>query len=102
MVQTEEHCLQHSYSGQVEHDSRQTIPAQPRFADRMVSPSGDFNQICQRMHTPQIDLFAKTETTLVCVPSPRQGSLGSGRSEPILGGHGWLCLPFPLVMIVAE
>ena len=51
-------------------------------------------------NTPDRSVCHQTqqETTPVCVPSPRHGNPGSGRSEPIMEGHGWVCLsPTPLI-----
>ena len=48
-----------------------------------------FQAICSRWHQPQVDLFAPT----VCVTGPRHPGLGSGRTQPVLGKSGPICLP---------
>ena len=62
----------------------------------MVSPPGDFQPDLPKVaYTPNRSVChqIQQETTSVHVSSPGQGSLGSGRSEPIMVGPGWLCLP---------
>ena len=55
-----------------------------------------FKAICNRWHHPQVDLFAtrfNKQTSTVCLTGPRPPGLGSGCTQPILGGPGPIRLP---------
>ena len=59
MVQPEKHRpMGTPYSRQVEHDSRKLSRHRQVIQTEWSLYQGIFNQICQRWHTPQIDLFA--------------------------------------------
>ena len=75
--------------------SRQAIQARPDHPDRVVLPEV-FQLICTRWHEPQIDLFAvmfKNKWPHFVSPVPEPLCLGSGCTQPVLGGSGPLCLP---------
>ena len=80
MAQPKELCPTGSpYSGQVECDSRQAIPSQPSYPDRMVSPQGDLRpDLPEVAHTPgrPVCHLVQQETSPVCVPVPDKEAWG--------------------------
>ena len=54
-----------------------------------------FQAICSQWHQPKVDLFATrfNNKLPVCVTSPRPPGMGSGCTQPVLGGPGPICLP---------
>ena len=84
------------FSRSIERDCRQALLPQSDYSDRMVSPPGHFRPDLPKVtHTISRSVCDQVqhEITPVHVPSPRQGSLGSGCSGPIIGGSGCLCVP---------
>ena len=83
------------YSRQAKCGSRQAIQARPDHSNRMSLLPEVYQMICDRWHPPQVDLFATKvqQVTSVCFTSSRLHSLGSGCTQPALGGSEPLYLP---------
>ena len=79
-----------------EHDSRQAIQTGSDHPDRMVPPAGDFSEDMPHM-APTSDRSVcdkvQSQTSSVCVSSPRLPSGGSGCTRSVMGGPGCICLP---------
>ena len=78
-------------------DSRQAIKARPDHTDRVVSPSGGFfsinmQQVAQASDRP-ICNEVQQQVAPVCVTGTGPPGLGSGCTQPAVGGSGPLCLP---------
>ena len=55
-----------------------------------------FQAVCSRWHQPQVDLGChqvQQQTTTVCISGTRPPGLGSGCTQPLLGGPGPIRLP---------
>ena len=77
-------------------DSRQIIPIGSDHPNRMVPQSGDFSSNMQLVAHPSSGSVChkvQQQTPTVCVTRPRSPGLGSGCSQPVLGGTGPVCLP---------
>ena len=77
-------------------DSRQVIQAGSDHPDRMVSPSGSFSKVVQKM-APTSDRSSchevQPQITSVCVSSTGLPGSSSGHPHSALGRSGCICLP---------
>ena len=77
-------------------DSRQTIQTGPNHSNRMVPQLRDFpsnmQPLAQTSSGPVCHQVQQKAST-ICLSGPRPPGLGSGCSQPVVGGTGPLCLP---------
>ena len=77
-------------------DSRQTIQTGPNHSNRMVPQRRDFpsnmQPVAQTSSGPVCHQVQQKAST-ICLSGPRPPGLGSGCSQPVVGGTGPLCLP---------
>ena len=76
--------------------SRQAIKTRPLHPDRVVSPSKGLPSNMQQVALASDRSFCQEvqqEVTSVCVTSSGPPGLGSGRTQPTMGGSGCICLP---------
>ena len=75
-------------------DSGQVIQAGSNHPDRMVSPSGSFSKVVQKMAlTSPICHEVQPQVTSICVSSAGLPSCSSGCPHSHLGRSGCICLP---------
>ena len=77
-------------------DSRQIIQTGSDHPNRMVPQSGDFSGNMQPVAHPSSGSVChkvQQQAPTFCFTSPRSPGLGSGCSQPVLGGTGPVCLP---------
>ena len=85
-----------SYPRPVERDSRQAIQAWPDLSNRVVTSSRSFSShILPVAPTPSGPVChqVQQQTTSVCITGTRPPGLGSGCTQPLLGGPGPIRLP---------
>ena len=78
-----------------ERDTRQDIQAGTDHSNGMVSPSRDLQSILQLVAPTQCGPVChqiQQPATTVCLPGPRPPVLGSGCTQPVMGGPGSLFL----------
>ena len=84
-----------TYSRPSERDSRQAIQTGPNHSNRMVPQPRDFpsnmQPVAQTSSGPVCHQVQQQAST-VCLPCSRLPGLGSGCSQPVVGGTGPLCL----------
>ena len=84
-----------SHSRPAEHDSRQAIQIWPDHSNRVVTSSRSIPSymlpVAPASSRPVCHQVQK-QTTTVCVTGPRPPGLGSGCTQPFLGGSGSMCL----------
>ena len=79
-----------------EHDSRQAIQAWPDHSNRVVTSSRSVPSYMQPVVPPSsgpVCYQVQQQTPTVCLTCPRPPGLGSGCTQPILGGPGPIRLP---------
>ena len=79
-----------------EHDSRQAIQAWPDHSNRVVTSSRSVPSYMQPVVPPSsgpVCYQVQQQTLTVCLTCPRPPGLGSGCTQPILGGPGPIRLP---------
>ena len=93
-MQPEEHCPTGPlYTRQVERDSTSYPITTKLSRQNGLSTWGSSTKSARGdTHPTSICHQVQQDIIPVHVPSPGQGSLGSGCSEPIMGGHGRICL----------
>ena len=85
-----------SHPRPVEHDSRQVIPAWPNHSNRVVASPRSVQSYMQPVApTPSGPVChqIQQQTPSVCLTGPRSPGLGSGCTQPLLGGPGPIRLP---------
>ena len=95
-------CQKASYSQSPTHprpaelDSRQAIQTGTDHSNRMVSPPRSLHSNLQPVAPTQCGPVChpiQQQNTSVCLTGPRPPGLGSGCTQPGMGGPGPLCLP---------
>ena len=84
-----------SYPRPAERDSKQAIQTWPDHSNRVVtSPRNLQSDMLPVAPTPSGPVFyqVQQQTTTVCLTGPRPPGMGSGRTQPFLGGPGPICL----------
>ena len=85
-----------TYSRPSQCDSRQIVQTGSDHPNRMVPQSGDFSSNMQPVAHPSsgpVCHKVQQQAPTVCLTGPRPPGLGSGCSQPVLGGTGSIRLP---------
>ena len=85
-----------SHPRPAERDSRQAIQTWPDHSNRVVpSPRSIPSNMLPVAPAPggPVSHQVQQQTTTVCVTGPRPLGMGSGCTQPVLGGLGSICLP---------
>ena len=85
-----------THSRPAERDSRQAIKTGTNHSVKMVSPPRGLQSNLQPVAPIQCGPVChqiQQQTASVCLISPRTPGLGSGCTQPVMGGPGPLCLP---------
>ena len=85
-----------SHPRPAERDRRQAIQTGPDHSDRMVTSPRSVQSYIQPVASTSGGPFChqvQQQTSSVCLSSPRPPGVGSGCTQPLLGGPGPICLP---------
>ena len=96
VYQTADYSQGTSHPRPAERDSRQTIQTWPDHSSRVVTSSRSIPS-CMLKVAPATSIpvchQVQQQTATVCVTGARPPGLGSGCTQPLLGGPGPICLP---------